>query len=319
MPSLKDPILTIKGVQRHMNDIKPAQMDVWLKECAAAFPIGKKFQVVMCDPAWMYAKTYEKDGKKLDNCAPYPTLSMDALCAIPVRKIMDTTAVVLIWSTGPKLMDSKRLFDAWRVKYSTVFIVWEKRQRDGVTPHMNVGWWTRSSVEFLLCGSVGSGFAKWRTTKSLKQEWPVRRPRVHSQKPREIIDAVRDFMNVPNRIELFARTDVGEPDRKHWSSWGLETSCGKNHFYCQSPGYLEGAALKAWKASNAARSATGASVAPPVTGGMPGKDGMPGKGNRREMVMDELELPDGMPTSSQQFRITRTGDRFALHLSKRSR
>jgi hypothetical protein len=52
---------------------------------------------------------------------------------------------------------------------------------------------------------------------------------------------------------------------------------------------------------------------------MPGKDGMPGKGNRREMVMDELELPDGMPTSSQQFRITRTGDRFALHLSKRSR
>lgn len=298
MPSLKEPILNIRGVPRRMNDIKPSQMDAWLKECADAFPIGKKFQVVMVDPPWKYKKAYEAIGTKLDGLAPYPTADIEALAALPVRKIMDTNAVLMIWTTSPMLFTCKRLFDAWRVKYSTVFMVWQKRQKDGVSPVKNVGWWTRSSVEFLLCGTVGSGWSKWKTSRSLKQEWPLRRQAAHSQKPQEIIDAVRDFLDVPNRIELFARTDVGTPDRKNWSFWGLESACGSQHYYCQSPGYLEGAALKAWKAEQRMNKHLPRTV----------------KGGRRSggLQMVEVELPKRMPASNRPFKIVQTGERFAL-------
>ncbi|KAK9844263.1 hypothetical protein WJX74_000129 [Apatococcus lobatus] len=112
----------------------------------------------------------------------------------------------------------RQLLDGLAQQRADQVQVWRKTNRDG-TPVCSPGWWSRSSCEFLLVGTLagarGSVLAH-KTTNSEPQEFASVRG-AHSAKPREITQAVADFLDVERRLELFARLPHPQFD-----SWGLE-------------------------------------------------------------------------------------------------
>ena len=212
----------IDGTAYEMKNVEPEQLKAWQDSCLAAFPTGetKKYQVVYCDPPWSYWEMGPIHG-----LPKYPTMPLADLKKLPVARISDSTAVCFMWATNPLLKQAFELMEAWGFQYKTIFKVWLKRTAGG-TPVIGTGWYTRPSVELLLVGTKGGGYMSWKTTCSEPQEHPGLR-RIHSEKPPEIRDSVRDFFNVPNRIELFARQRA--PD---WDAWGLEVPGG---FYAVAP------------------------------------------------------------------------------------
>lgn len=178
-------------------------------ECLSRFPTGK-YQVIYADPPWSYDNNGAVDGKP-----QYPVMTLDALKALPVDRVADSTCVLFLWATNPLLPEALDLIRAWGFTYKTVMKVWLKRAATG-NPVMSVGWWSRPSTELLLVATRGGGYMKWKTTHSEPQEHASPRGR-HSEKPLEIRDRLRDFMAVPKRLELFARTIS-----PGWDAWGLE-------------------------------------------------------------------------------------------------
>ena len=142
-------------------------------------------------------------------------MSMKDLQSLPVSAIAAPTCVLFLWATCPLLPEALELIKSWGFSYKTVFKVWLKRTPSG-KPSVGTGWWTRPSVELLLCATKGQGALKWKQTCREPQEHPSLR-RMHSQKPEDLRDVISDFMHVDARIELFARSVCPGYD-----AWGLE-------------------------------------------------------------------------------------------------
>ena len=189
----------------------PEQLDEWKAQCLSKFPSKIQYQVILADPPW----TYKSKGTSVRGKPPYPTMPLKELKALPVPSIAASTCVLFLWATCPLLPDALELIKGWGFTYKTVFKVWLKRTSNGKTS-VGPGWWSRPSVELLLCATKGHGALTWKQTCSEKQEHPSSRGS-HSQKPAELRDAISRFMNVERRIELFARTPA--PD---FDVWGLE-------------------------------------------------------------------------------------------------
>ncbi len=192
-------------------EVPRARLDAWRAQCLAKFPSGKKkYQVIYADPPWTY-----ENMEGVAGVPQYPVMTLDALKALPVPRVADSTSVLFLWATNPLLQQALELIRAWGFEYKTVFKVWCKRFPNG-NPVVSLGRWSRPSTELLLVATRGSGYMKWKTTFSERQEFASVRGR-HSEKPAEIRDQVRDFLRVPNRLELFARVTV-----PRWDAWGLE-------------------------------------------------------------------------------------------------
>lgn len=202
--------ITVQGT-RHELDSVQGQLPGWISECGKKFPLDRRFEVVYADPPWRYRGNTGTRG-----LPPYPQMSLEDLKQLPVSRIAAPTSVLLMWATSPLLQDAMDLMRAWGYCYKTVFKVWGKRSTHG-KPVCGFGQYTRSSVELLLIGTRGSGATKWLTSRSEPQEFAGLRG-AHSAKPLEIRDSIKRLFDVPNRIELFARTTS-----PGWSAWGLET------------------------------------------------------------------------------------------------
>jgi N6-adenosine-specific RNA methylase IME4 len=211
-PATKDTGFRVHDKAVDPTTVSRARLDAWRAECLAKFPTGaaKKYQVIYADPPWTYANM----AAAIEGVPKYPVMTLDALKALPVARVADSTAVLFLWATNPLLEQAFELIRAWGFEYKTVFKTWLKRFPNG-NPVVNMGYWSRPSTELLLVATRGSGYMKWKTTCSERQEHASVRGR-HSEKPVEIRDQVRDFMRVDNRLELFARNAAPA-----WDAWGL--------------------------------------------------------------------------------------------------
>lgn len=201
--------LTIGGIEH--TDPDAEQVESWKAACLRMFPQSNTYQVILADPPW----TYQSMGGSVRGKTPYPTMSTKELQSLPVSSIAATTSVLFLWATCPLLPEALQLIKAWGFTYKTVFKVWLKRTAEGKTC-AGTGWWTRSSVELLLCATKGHGAMSWKRTFNEPQEHPSLRG-AHSQKPEEIRRIICNFMDVESRIELFARSACPGYD-----AWGLE-------------------------------------------------------------------------------------------------
>ncbi len=160
----------------------------------------------------------------LQGVAPYPTMGWEELADLPVGKLADPKMCALfLWATGPLIHKAIGLMEHWGFEYKTVQKVWRKTNADG-SPVCSPGWWSRSSCEFLLVGTMGSNILKHKTTNSEPQEFASVREG-HSMKPPGITQAVADFLDVPGpRIELWARKS--HPLFDSWGAHGLPLLLG---------------------------------------------------------------------------------------------
>lgn len=159
---------------------------------------GQKFGTIYADPPWVYGN----QATRASTGNHYDGLSVDDICALPVKALAADVAHLHLWTTNGFLFDAKRVMEAWGFEYRSCF-VWVK-------PQMGIGNYWRVSHEFMLLGIRGS---QTFLDKSL-MSWGRFNRSQHSAKPEEIRQMVERASLGP-RLELFGRRAVDG-----WTVWG---------------------------------------------------------------------------------------------------
>lgn len=151
---------------------------------------------------------------------PYPTMSLDAIAALPVADLAAPDAHLYLWTTNRYLNDAFDILDAWGFRFSSCQ-VWCK----AITA-LPVGGAFRSNVEFFLFARRGSlphreqietRWFAWPRRRGAPVKAGQRRANFHSAKPEAFLDLVERVSPGPY-LEMFARRN-----RLGWHTWGNES------------------------------------------------------------------------------------------------
>jgi N6-adenosine-specific RNA methylase IME4 len=161
--------------------------------------VPETFDVIYADPPWDYdQRTFL--NKKANNTGSasdhYPTMTLQQLCCMNVRKLRAKNSIMYMWTTGPQLQASIQLMIAWGYTYKTVAFVWDKIR-------LNPGYYSMSQTEFVIVGTHGA-IPKPRGRRNVRQFLQSKRTR-HSQKPHEIRRRIEIMHPEQTKLEMFAR------------------------------------------------------------------------------------------------------------------
>ena len=167
---------------------------------------NKKYNIIYADPPWKMKKIIRKvrpNQKGFD----YPTMSLEEIKNIPVKKISDNNCVLFLWTTQKYLKYAFDVIEEWGFKYQRT-ITWDKMNGMCLFGFHN-------RTEFLLFAYKGKieMFPKRKTIPTIFQISSKKLK--HSEKPSEIRKEIEVFGK--NKIELFARQQV-----EGWDCWGDE-------------------------------------------------------------------------------------------------
>lgn len=192
------------------------------------FP-DKRYQIILADPPWSYND--KAAAGKRGASFKYPTMSVDEICALPVRDIAADNCVLFLWVTPPFIFEAAKVIEAWGFTYKTKAFNWVKYTENGKL-FFGMGNWSRSNTEDTLLAIRGDQFTVTEDCLLSIKGKPARqdagvpqviRSRVlnHSVKPPEARDRIVRLMGDLPRIELFARQKVDG-----WESWGFDANWG---------------------------------------------------------------------------------------------
>lgn len=175
----------------------------------------KKYQIIYADPPWKY-KVYSKKGQGRSAENYYPTMNIEDICKLPVKKIADENSVLFMWMTFPTLKEGLKVIEEWGFKYKTVAFVWIKRNKKTPSLFWGMGFWTRANAEICILATRGNP-----KRISAKVHQVIISPiEEHSKKPDEVRKRIVQLIGNLNKIELFARQKI-----EGWDSWGNEVVC----------------------------------------------------------------------------------------------
>jgi N6-adenosine-specific RNA methylase IME4 len=184
-----------------------------------AFP-NKKYNVIYADPPWSYRDKRDKHPRMCGGAsAHYPTMSMEEIKALPIKRITADNALLFMWATFPNLREALDTMAAWGFEYKTLGFSWIKTNKENGKPFFGIGWYTKSNCEVCLIGVKGKPFKASNSVSSV-----VIAPREeHSKKPAIVRDMIVEFAGDVPRIELFARQTA-----EGWDCWGNEVNLMEN-------------------------------------------------------------------------------------------
>ena len=173
---------------------------------------GRAFGAVLADPPWRFANRTGKVAPEHRRLARYPTMTLDAICALPVAEHMADRAHCYLWVPNALLPDGLAVLAAWGFAYKSN-IVWHKLRKDGGSDGRGVGFYFRNVTELLLFGARGRNA---RTLAPGRRQVNLigTRKREHSRKPDEQYDLIEACSWGPY-LELF-----GRGTRPGWTVWG---------------------------------------------------------------------------------------------------
>ncbi len=174
--------------------------------------MAEKFRVVIADPPW----NYNNSGCRGAAENHYATMSIQAICDLPVSELVDENAALFLWTTWPQLREGLDVVKAWGFEYVTglpwlKIVGYPSIDLWGdlvVKAQYGVGFWVRGCTEPLLIARRGnvspaSGDLVGLLSENLR----------HSRKPENIYH-IAERLPGPY-LEMFARRT-----RKGWDSWG---------------------------------------------------------------------------------------------------
>lgn len=172
---------------------------------------GKRFGTIYADPPWLY----DNQGTRAATGNHYGGMTVDELCALPVRELAAEDAHLHLWITNGFLFDAPRIFAAWGFEFRSTF-AWVK-------PQMGIGNYWRNSHELLLTAIRGD--SKRFNDHSMKS-WGEFDRTQHSAKPEQIRGLLQRASSGPY-LELFGRRRV-----EGWTVWGNQIE--RNLFYAEA-------------------------------------------------------------------------------------
>lgn len=172
----------------------------------------QRFHTVLADPPWQFENKTGKVAPEHKRLNRYDTMTLDAICELPVATICAETAHLYLWVPNALLPEGLRVLQSWGFTYKSN-LVWHKVRKDGGPDGRGVGFYFRNTTEIILFGVRGKnartlapGRRQVNIIRSMKRE--------HSRKPDEQYALIESCSPGP-RIELFARGS-----RAGWVTWG---------------------------------------------------------------------------------------------------
>ena len=189
----------------------------------------KKYQIIYADPPWHY-KFGQSSSRYVIN--KYDTMSLEDICALPIKDLSQDNAVLLMWVTFPKLDWALPVVNSWGFEYKTCAFVWVKTNKkyqtnqtsflptDSFDKFTGMGYYTRSNAEICLLATRGNPLPRLCHDINQIVYEPVEE---HSKKPTVIRKYITDLFGDLPRIELFARQKADG-----WDCWGNEVESDIN-------------------------------------------------------------------------------------------
>ena len=174
----------------------------------------KKYNVIYADPPWSY-KVWSKKGAGRSAESHYPTMSIEAIKALPVSRLAAGDCALFLWITFPMPREGGGVMEAWGFTFKTVACVWVKQCRKSDSIFTGMGYWTRANAEICLLATRGH---PKRAARDVKQVI-LSHVEEHSKKPDEARRRIEALMGDVPRIELFARQAT-----PGWDVWGNEVA-----------------------------------------------------------------------------------------------
>ena len=212
---------------REVASLKPAEQSRWLQKAIDNHwskrdlydavrdskrieppPMAGKYRIIYADPPWLY----EEFGVSVSEYyggtnRHYPSMTIEEMCALPVKDIAEKDSVLFLWVTSPKLNQVWDVIEAWGFEYKTSF-VWDKVRH-------NYGHYNSVRHEILLVCGHGSSTPDVQTLYDSVQS--IERSDIHSDKPEEFRQIIDTLYTHGNKVELFARKAADG-----WDTWGNE-------------------------------------------------------------------------------------------------
>ncbi len=177
------------------------------------------FSIIYADPPWQFKlrRASNEEGRprfgSVGRRVPYPTMNTEAICALPVARLVAPECVLFLWATYPMLPQALDVVRGWGFCYKTVAFTWVKRTRTGRRFHFGMGYWTRANPEICLLATRGNPQRMCKSIPNLIIS-PIQN---HSRKPDIVREKIVALCGDLPRAELFAREKA-----PGWSVWGNE-------------------------------------------------------------------------------------------------
>ena len=173
------------------------------------------FRTVLADPPWRFTNRTGKVAPEHRRLDRYSTMSLDAICELPVADAAADNAHLYLWVPNALLPEGLRVMEAWGFRYVSN-VVWAKRRKDGGPDGRGVGFYFRNVTELILFGVRGS----MRTLSPARSQVNMieTRKREHSRKPDEQYEFIERCSPGPY-LEMFARHP-----QEGWTVWGDESA-----------------------------------------------------------------------------------------------
>jgi N6-adenosine-specific RNA methylase IME4 len=168
-------------------------------------PPAGQYRTIVIDPPWEYPAGDLRGG------APYASMTLEKIRALPVGSLAADAAHLWLWITNRHVFDGKALVESWGFRYVDL-VTWCKVNRDG-SPAQGLGLhYFRTNTEQVIFAVRGS----WPITPRDVGTWftAPRGPDGHSSKPDEFYQLVERCSPGPY-VDLFARRR-----REGWQVWG---------------------------------------------------------------------------------------------------
>lgn len=177
--------------------------------------MAEPYGVILADPPWTYTFATRKSeltgtGWHGDAGNHYPTMTLDAIKALPVADWAQPDAMCWLWAVNPMLPAAFDVMAGWGFTYKTT-LTWAKTGKNG-RPAFGMGYWLRGATEHVLIGTRGKVKPGVRNAVS----WFAAERQEHSRKPDYVHDLIETYHPGPY-LEMFARRP-----RAGWDSWGNE-------------------------------------------------------------------------------------------------
>ncbi len=161
------------------------------------------YRVIAADPPWPYEIGNEDPSHRATH--PYPQMSIEQICAVPVATIAHDDALLWLWTTNHHMREAFGVLDAWGFQHKTI-LTWVKNR-------FGTGAWLRGQTEHVVMAARGKPIVELND-QSTVLHGPLR---ANSQKPDEFYEFVERLCPAPRYAELFARSC-----RPNWDGHGDE-------------------------------------------------------------------------------------------------
>jgi N6-adenosine-specific RNA methylase IME4 len=178
----------VNGVYRQL---KIAQQAESIRSEPPPLPGNGPYRVIVADPPWLCIRQEDPSHR----FHPYPQMSIEQICAVPVASIAHSDCVLWLWTTNSHLLtgDSLAVLKAWGFEPKTM-MTWAKDR-------FGTGDWLRGQTEHCILAVRGHPSVTLTNQTTL-----ITAPAgAHSAKPERFYELVESLCPAPRYASLFHR------------------------------------------------------------------------------------------------------------------